>query len=177
VESGHSGGYGRHTEVAMAVEETPVTAAAPAEPRLADMMRQLIQGAFVLQAISVSARLGVADVLADGPRPVAEIAQRVGAHGSALYRVLRALGDVGVVAELENRHFALTPLGEMLRSDVPGSLREWVTLLGMPFSVTRVPGCTRLSRLGNRRLTGFTALVFSSTLRSTPRLGWSLMRP
>jgi hypothetical protein len=117
----------------MAVEETPLTAAAPAQPPPVAAMRQLILGARVSQAISVIARFGVADVLAEGPRPVAEIAQRVGAHGSTLYRVLRALGDVGVVVELENRHFALTPLGEVLRSDVPGSLRGWATMIGMPF--------------------------------------------
>ncbi|MGH3428769.1 MAG: methyltransferase, partial [Mycobacteriales bacterium] len=75
----------------------------------------------------------VADVLAGGPRQLAEIARRVGADGSALYRVLRASGDVGVVVELEDRHFALTPLGEVLRSDVPGSLRGWATMVGMPF--------------------------------------------
>ncbi|MGH3546575.1 MAG: methyltransferase [Pseudonocardiaceae bacterium] len=96
-------------------------------------MLQLTMGALVSQAVSVVARLGVADVLAAGPQPVEEIAQRVGAHPSALYRVLRALGDVGVVAELENRQFALTPLGEVLRSDVPGSLRGWATMVGMPF--------------------------------------------
>jgi hypothetical protein len=96
-------------------------------------MRQLTLGAVVSQAISVIARLGVADTLATGPRPVDEIADLVGAHGPALYRVLRALGDVGVVAELEDRHFALTPLGEFLRSDVPGSQRGWATMVGMPF--------------------------------------------
>lgn len=115
----------------MAVDETP--AAAPERlPPVAAMIK-LIVGAYVSQAICVIARLGVADVLADAPRPVAEIARRVGAHDSALYRVLRALGDVGVVAELNDRWFALTPLGEILRSDVPGSLRAWATMIGMPF--------------------------------------------
>ncbi|MBV8541951.1 MAG: hypothetical protein JO063_11575 [Pseudonocardiales bacterium] len=103
------------------------------EPAPAVTMRALLSGAFVSQAISVIARLGVADVLAEGPLQVAEIARRVGTHGSALYRVLRALGDAGVVAELADRHFALTPLGEVLRGDVPGSLRGWATMVGMPF--------------------------------------------
>jgi O-methyltransferase domain len=117
----------------MEVDEAPVVAAAPVQPSPAAAMFQLIMGTCVSQAVCVFARLGVADVLADGPRPVAEIARRVGAHGSALYRVLRALGDVGVVAERDDRWFALTPLGAMLRSDVPGSLRGWATLYGMPF--------------------------------------------
>lgn len=117
----------------MTVDETLGTAASPTEPPPAVTMRQLTMGALVSQAISVIARLGVADVLATGPRHIDEIAQGVGAHSSALYRVLRALGDVGVVAELDTRQFALTPLGELLRSDVPGSLRGWATMVGMPF--------------------------------------------
>ncbi|MDQ4010420.1 MAG: methyltransferase [Actinomycetota bacterium] len=117
----------------MALDETSVPAASPMELPPAVVMRELTMGALVSQAISVFARMGVADTLAAGPRDAEEIAGLVGAHDSALYRLLRALGDVGVVAELENRRFALTPLGEVLRSDVPGSLRGWATMVGMPF--------------------------------------------
>lgn len=116
----------------MAVDETPFPAGSPTEPP-AVRMHQLTMGALVSQAISVIARFGVADALAAGPRDAEDIAEMVGAHGPALYRLLRALGDAGVVAELENRRFALTPLGEVLRSDVPGSLRGWATMVGMPF--------------------------------------------
>jgi hypothetical protein len=116
----------------MAVDETPFPAGSSTEPP-AVRMQQLTMGALVSQAISVIARFGVADALTAGPRDVEEIAEMVGAHGPALYRLLRALGDAGVVAELENRRFALTPLGEVLRSDVPGSLRGWATMVGMPF--------------------------------------------
>jgi len=87
----------------MAIDQTPVPAGSPTEPPAVTVL-QLTHGALVSQAISVFARLGVADVLAAGPRDVQEIAQLVGAHGSSLYRLLRALGDVGIVAELENRH-------------------------------------------------------------------------
>lgn len=52
-------------------------------------MRQLTFGALVSQAISVIARFGVADTLATGPRQVDDIAGLVGAHGPALYRLLR----------------------------------------------------------------------------------------
>lgn len=90
----------------MALGETSAPAPAAAEHPPAVTMLQLTVGALVSQAISVMARLGVADTLASGPRQVDEIAGLVGAHGSALYRMLRALGDVGVVAELENRQFA-----------------------------------------------------------------------
>lgn len=117
----------------MALDETSVPAGSSTEPTPAAVMRQLTMGASVSQAISVFARLGVADALTPGPRDAEDIAELVGAHGSALYRLLRALGDVGVVTELENRTFALTSLGEVLRSDGPGSLRGWATMVGMPF--------------------------------------------
>jgi hypothetical protein len=79
----------------MAAGETPVPTASPTEPPPVVAMRQLIAGALVSQVVSVFARLGVADALATGPRDTDEIAGLVGAHGPTLYRLLRALGDVG----------------------------------------------------------------------------------
>ena len=75
----------------MAVGETtdPNSASASAEPPPAVTMRQLTFGALVSQAISVIARFGVADTLATGLRQVDDIAGLVGAHGPALYRLLR----------------------------------------------------------------------------------------
>jgi hypothetical protein len=78
----------------MAVDETPV--AVPAQPSPVAAMIKLIVGAYASQATRVIARFGVADVLADGLRPIAEIARRVGAHESALYQVLRVLYDLPV---------------------------------------------------------------------------------
>jgi len=120
-------------EVTMTVDETSGPASSPTELPPAVTLHQLVNAAFVAQAISVFARLGVADALVAGPRDAEEIAEAVGAHGPALYRLLRALGDVRVVTQMENRRFALTPLGEILRSDVPGSLRGMMTVVGLPF--------------------------------------------
>ena len=117
----------------MAVDETPALAGSLTEAPPAVALHQLVNGAFVSQAISVFARLGVADALVTGPCDVEKIAEAVGAHGPALYRMLRALGDVGVVTEVENQLFALAPLGELLRSDVPGSLRGMMTVIGLSF--------------------------------------------
>jgi hypothetical protein len=116
----------------MAVDETSAPAL-PTEQPPAVVIFQLTMGALVSQAISVFARLGVADTQVTGPRDAEEIAGLVGANSAALYRLLRALGDVGIVAELEDRRFALTSVGELLRSDVPGSLRGFATMVGMPF--------------------------------------------
>jgi O-methyltransferase len=87
-------------------------------------MMEMLYGALATQMISVAAELGVADQLADGPKPVAEIATAVGAHEVNLFRLLRGLAGLGVFEETEPRVFGLNPLGETLRSGVKGSMKE-----------------------------------------------------
>ena len=77
-------------------------------------------------ALGAVAELGIADHLAGGPRTAADLAARTGANEDAVYRVLRALAMVGVFTETAPRTFALTPAGELLRSDAPGSVRDLV---------------------------------------------------
>ena len=84
-------------------------------------MAHLIGGYQLSAAIGAVARLGVADALTGGPMAVPELAARVGADPLALGRVLRALQDTALFTTLEDGRIGLTPLGELLRSDVPGS--------------------------------------------------------
>ena len=88
----------------------------------------MIQGLHISRAVYVAAKLGISDLLADGPRPAAELAQLTKAHAPSLYRVLRLLAALNVLREQPSGHFALTPLGERLRTGVPGSLRYWALL-------------------------------------------------
>jgi hypothetical protein len=81
----------------------------------------LIGGYHLTQAVHVAARLGVADLLRDGPQDAAQLARAAGADGPSLRRVLRALVGCGVFAEEAGR-FRLTELSELLCSDAPGSL-------------------------------------------------------
>jgi len=99
-------------------------------PPPAAVLMQLLAGKWVSQALSVAAELGVADVLKDGARPTTDLAAAVGAHEDALYRLLRALSTVGLFHEGANRTFQLTELGQLLRSDVPGSLRGYARFVG-----------------------------------------------
>ena len=95
----------------MTTAGTPENLAAAADgPPLSAVLFQMTTGTMVSQAVSVAARLGVADVLADGPRSVEEIAELVEADPSALYRLLRAVADLGLFTELKNRQFELAPL-------------------------------------------------------------------
>ncbi|MFJ8150409.1 methyltransferase [Streptomyces sp. NPDC096094] len=92
----------------------------------------LIQGAVITQAISVAARLGIADVLADGPLPVEDIAARVGAHPGATHRILRALAGHGVFAVRPDGRYEHTPLSDKLREDAPDSMRGFALLMNHP---------------------------------------------
>jgi hypothetical protein len=93
-------------------------------------MARLITGYWISQALNVAAQLGVADLLKDSPQTVSHLAEATGAHPRALYRLLRALASEGVFAEDEHGRFALTPLGECLRSDVPNSQRSRAIMNG-----------------------------------------------
>jgi SAM-dependent methyltransferase len=88
-------------------------------------MMGLITGYWVSQAVGTVALLGIADHLGAGPRPSDELAEAVDADPQALYRVLRLLASIGVFAEVAPGTFGLTPLGETLRSDSPGSVRNF----------------------------------------------------
>lgn len=85
---------------------------------------------WVTDSLYAAARLGVADVIANGTADVSEIARQVHADEGSLYRLLRALASVGVFAETESRRFVQTPLSDRLRRDVPGSLRGLAIYVG-----------------------------------------------
>jgi O-methyltransferase domain/Dimerisation domain len=98
----------------------------------AELLR-LVSGFHVAQAIHAAVELGVPDLLADGERASDDLAEASGADPATLYRLLRALASLGVLHEAEGRHFSLTPLGQPLRSDVPGSVRGWARLVGREY--------------------------------------------
>jgi len=87
-------------------------------------------GYWLSQAIHTAAKLGVADQLAREPASAEELAARLGVHGPTLHRLLRTLASAGIFAEVESARFTLTPMGQLLRSDVPGSVRPFVLWAG-----------------------------------------------
>ena len=77
----------------------------------------LLRGALGTRALALAAELDVAEALAAGARPVADVAREVGADGDTLHRILRALASDGVFAEEEPGVFRNTPASELLRRD------------------------------------------------------------
>jgi hypothetical protein len=102
----------------------------PAVP--AEEMHELIFGAWMSQAITAVADLGVADALAGGPLPIDELATRVGANPDALRRLLRVLISRGIFAQRNDGRYGLTPLADVLRSDAPASMAAMARFVGAP---------------------------------------------
>lgn len=89
----------------------------------------IAQAYWTSQVVLVAAQLGLADVLADGSKDVAVLADATRTDRSSLTRLLRALAALGVVTEESKGCFALTDLGGTLRKGVPGSVRDYFLFL------------------------------------------------
>src|SRR6266851_1279862 len=91
---------------------------------------QMTTGYWVSQAIYVAAKLGIADLLKDGPQSCVALATATGADAAALFRLMRALASVGVFSQLGRDRFALSRLALSLQTEVHGSLRAMVVTIG-----------------------------------------------
>ena len=80
-------------------------------------------GPWVSQAVGAVARLGVADHIGEAPASTGALAKAVGAYPENLGRTLRALATVGIFTNPSENHWGLTPVGECLKTDAPGSMR------------------------------------------------------
>jgi hypothetical protein len=109
---------------------------------------QLIQmgaASWVSAVVYAAARLGLADQLAAGPRSAAELAGATGTHAPTLHRLMRTLAGLGILTERDAQRFALTSLGEALKTGAPGSARAtqlafcgpafWRSWEEMPYSL------------------------------------------
>lgn len=110
------------TQTAAAVEQLPPDV----------QLLQLVSGAFISSAVYVAAKLGIADLLADGPKTAAYLAVKTQMDERSLYRLLRSLASVGVFTEGADKTFSNTPMTESLRSDVPRSSRDLIIWMGEP---------------------------------------------
>jgi hypothetical protein len=84
-------------------------------------MMQFITAKWISKPIYVVTKLGIAEILSDGPKTIEEIAQRSNSNTTNLYRVMRALASFGIFSEIESKTFALTPMAECLKS---GAMRS-----------------------------------------------------
>jgi hypothetical protein len=97
-----------------------------AEPSPTVVLMQMAQGFMVAKAVQAAAVLGIADLLVDGPRSVADLAAATSTDESSLARLLRALASRGIFCSDLSGKYLNTVLSEALRRDVAGSVRDYV---------------------------------------------------
>jgi hypothetical protein len=96
------------------------------------VLHGLITGHYVSRALYVAAKLGIADLLKDGPKSTVDLAAATQSHPATLHRLMLLLTSAGVFAETGPACFCLTPMGEFLRSDVAGSQHAQAILFAGP---------------------------------------------
>jgi len=129
------------------VDETTDTAApnAPGPPPPAIAL-QLAGGFIASQAVYTFTKLGISDALAGGPRPVQVIAERAGTQPDLTRRLLRTLGGMGVVDEVDPGTYQLTEVGQLFCNE-PGSLAD-LTLMWMESHYAWFGGMTQTLTTG-----------------------------
>jgi hypothetical protein len=103
--------------------------AAPALPPHAQVV-QMFASSWVAVALYTAAKLGIADHLAGGARSAVELAPALGAHAPSLHRFMRTLAGLGILTEGDGQRFALTSLGEALKTGAPGAARSTLLAFG-----------------------------------------------
>ena len=102
----------------------------PPHARLIQMGRAHV----VARTVYAAAKLGLADQLAAGPKSAAQLAGSMHVHAPSLHRLMRALASLGILTERPEQRFAITELGEALKTGAPGSARSSVIFSGSPSS-------------------------------------------
>ena len=84
-------------------------------PNLAILKK--LQGLWLARTIHVAVRLGLADLLANGPRKLSELALATSSNETALHSLLRCLKHLGIVTEISPNLYSGTSLFELLQRD------------------------------------------------------------
>ena len=126
----------------------------------------LIQSHRVTAAIYVAARLGLAELLRDGPQTPGTLAKATGADERALGRLLTALSTIGVCSRSGKDRYALTQVGACLDGEAEQSFKGWAIFEGEIIS-------KRWSRMLESVMTGKTAAELQGVADSFELMGRS----
>lgn len=111
----------------------------------------MLFGIPIVHMIGCATEMHVFDLLADGPTSAGRVAERAGTLVEPTYRLLRALSVLGFTHEDDQQQFSLAAMGELLRSDRPGSFAP------MAIMVSRDWGSVHFSEMMYSLKTGHSA--------------------
>ena len=106
-----------------------IQATPPALPPHVQLIQMGTAGA-IANVVHMAAKLGLADILAEGPKSATELAARLALHAPSLHRLMRTMASLGLLTEVDGQRFSPTKLGEALKSDAPGSARSTLLMTG-----------------------------------------------
>jgi hypothetical protein len=90
--------------------------------------------AFVVsRTLYAAAKLNLADHLSE-PKSAEELAGPMKVHAPSLHRLMRTLASLGVLTEQTGRRFALTGLGNALKTGAPGSAKSALLFACSPWA-------------------------------------------
>jgi hypothetical protein len=131
---------------------------------------------WISRIVYVAANLGLADHLARAPKSAEELAGPTRTHAPSLYRLMRTLASLGVMTEDDRHRFALTPLGQALRSEAPGSARGTVLTIASDWAVQgfqQLPYSVETGKSGFEKTLG---MPLFDWLARNPRTGLAVQR-
>ncbi|HEX7665589.1 MAG TPA: methyltransferase [Polyangiaceae bacterium] len=89
-----------------------------------------VSGVGRTMVIAEISRLGIPDLLANGPMTIGEIAKATGTNEDALWRTMRASASLGVFKLRSDQRFENARTAEALRKDVFASMRDLAIYFG-----------------------------------------------
>jgi SAM-dependent methyltransferase len=95
-------------------------------------MMQMITAYWVSQIVGTLARLGIPDRLVVKPLNADQLASALRCDADAMQRLMRAAEMLRIVKIMADGGYALTALGDTLRANAPGSLRNLAITLTAP---------------------------------------------
>jgi hypothetical protein len=105
----------------------------PTEPQPPhEILFGMVLGIWAAQTVGTIARLRIPDAVAAGASTADAVAEKLSLDPNATYRLMRGAAAAGIFLRPDETTFLLSPLGEMLRSDVPGSLRSFLDVQTAP---------------------------------------------
>lgn len=131
----------------------------------------LASGGRLARIVHLLAELGIAELAADGPRSVADLAEQTGTHAPSLYRVLRCAAAVGIVVEDPPETFRLTALGGGLRRSHPDTVLPLVRYSNLDVVRRPYDNILHSVRTGEPAFTATFNKSFYEYLESNPDVG------
>jgi SAM-dependent methyltransferase len=92
----------------------------------------LVESLHLTRAYYVAAELGIADLVSERPRTIAELAELTDTDPDSLHRVLRTLAAFRVFREDSRGLFRMTRRARVLLREGSESRRAWLALIGSP---------------------------------------------